>query len=82
MTLPLLSGRADLAPKFLAVVADPVTRETVRDVAGQLGWDAASVRDGGVFWPISPPEHVTWAAASDHHLVWLDLAAVPLDPKE
>jgi endonuclease/exonuclease/phosphatase family metal-dependent hydrolase len=41
-----------------------------------------SVRDGGVFWPISPPEHVTWAAASDHHLVWLDLAAVPLDPKE
>jgi endonuclease/exonuclease/phosphatase family metal-dependent hydrolase len=34
-----------------------------------------SVRDGGVFWPISPPEHVTWSAASDHHLVWLDLEA-------
>lgn len=48
MTLPLLSGRAELAPKFLAVVADPLTRETVRDVAGQLGWDAAAVRDGGV----------------------------------
>lgn len=33
---------------------------------------------GGVFWPISPPEHVTWTMASDHHLVWLDLAdAVP-----
>lgn len=33
---------------------------------------------GGVFWPISPPEHVEWAKASDHHLVWLDLAdAVP-----
>lgn len=33
---------------------------------------------GGVFWPISPPEHVEWAKASDHHLVWLDLTdAVP-----
>jgi endonuclease/exonuclease/phosphatase family metal-dependent hydrolase len=29
---------------------------------------------GGVFWPISPPEHVAWVKASDHHLVWLDLA--------
>jgi endonuclease/exonuclease/phosphatase family metal-dependent hydrolase len=39
---------------------------------------------GGVFWPISPPEHVEWAKASDHHLVWLDLAdAVPAagDPR-
>lgn len=35
------------------------------------------VRDGGVFWPISPPEHVEWAKASDHHLVWLDLATSP-----
>jgi pilus assembly protein CpaE len=48
MTLPLLSNRTELAPKFLAVVADPLTRETVRDVAARLGWDAASVRDGGV----------------------------------
>ena len=48
MTLPLLSGRAELAPKFLAVVADPLTRETARDVAAQLGWDTAAVRDGGV----------------------------------
>jgi endonuclease/exonuclease/phosphatase family metal-dependent hydrolase len=32
-----------------------------------------AVRDGGIFWPISPPEHVDWASASDHHLVWLDL---------
>jgi endonuclease/exonuclease/phosphatase family metal-dependent hydrolase len=32
-----------------------------------------TVRGGGVFWPILPPEHVTWAEASDHHLVWLDL---------
>jgi endonuclease/exonuclease/phosphatase family metal-dependent hydrolase len=31
------------------------------------------VRDGGIFWPISPPEHVEWSRASDHHLVWLDL---------
>lgn len=35
------------------------------------------VRDGGVFWPISPPEHVEWTEASDHHLVWLDLAVTP-----
>ena len=41
-----------------------------------------AVRDGGVFWPISPPEHVTWIAASDHHLVWLDLDAAPAHPKE
>ena len=34
-----------------------------------------TVRDGGIFWPISPPEHVEWAKASDHHLVWLDLEA-------
>lgn len=32
-----------------------------------------TVRDGGVFWPISPPEHVDWASASDHHPVWLDI---------
>lgn len=31
------------------------------------------VKDGGVFWPISPPGHVEWAAASDHRMVWLDL---------
>jgi endonuclease/exonuclease/phosphatase family metal-dependent hydrolase len=30
--------------------------------------------DGGIFWPVSPPEIVPWASASDHHLVWLDLA--------
>jgi endonuclease/exonuclease/phosphatase family metal-dependent hydrolase len=33
-----------------------------------------ALRDSGVFWPIAPPEHVSWAKASDHHLVWLDLA--------
>jgi endonuclease/exonuclease/phosphatase family metal-dependent hydrolase len=33
-----------------------------------------ALRGGGVFWPVSPPEHVAWAEASDHHLVWIDLA--------
>jgi endonuclease/exonuclease/phosphatase family metal-dependent hydrolase len=41
-----------------------------------------SARAGGVFWPKSPPEHVTWSAASDHHLVWLDLQAAPVNAKE
>jgi endonuclease/exonuclease/phosphatase family metal-dependent hydrolase len=41
-----------------------------------------AVRDGGVFWPISPPEHVTWSEASDHHLVWLDLDFEPRPAKE
>ena len=31
-------------------------------------------KDGGIFWPVSPPEIVPWADASDHHLTWLDLA--------
>jgi endonuclease/exonuclease/phosphatase family metal-dependent hydrolase len=31
-------------------------------------------KDGGIFWPVSPREIVPWADASDHHLVWLDLA--------
>lgn len=48
MTLPLLAGRAELSPAFLAVVADPLTRETVRDVAARFGWPKAPVRDGGV----------------------------------
>ena len=33
-----------------------------------------AVKDGGIFWPVSPQEIVPWANASDHHLVWLDLA--------
>lgn len=32
-----------------------------------------TVRDGGIFWPTSPLQHVEWIAASDHHLVWLDI---------
>ena len=31
-------------------------------------------KDGGIFWPVSPQDIVPWADASDHHLVWLDLA--------
>jgi pilus assembly protein CpaE len=48
MTLPLLAGRAELAPAFLAVVGDAVTRETVRDAAARFGWTKAPVREGGV----------------------------------
>jgi pilus assembly protein CpaE len=48
MTLPLLNGRAELSPAFLAVVADAVTRDTVRDVAARFGWTQGPVRDGGV----------------------------------
>lgn len=33
------------------------------------------VRDGGVFWPREGEPGVAWIKASDHHLVWLDLAA-------
>jgi hypothetical protein len=33
-----------------------------------------AVKDGGIFWPVSPQQIVPWADASDHHLVWLDLA--------
>jgi endonuclease/exonuclease/phosphatase family metal-dependent hydrolase len=34
-----------------------------------------TVRDGGVFWPAEgEPGHAEARAASDHHLVWLDLA--------
>jgi endonuclease/exonuclease/phosphatase family metal-dependent hydrolase len=36
-----------------------------------------AVIDGGIFWPVSPQQHVPWADASDHHLVWLDLARAP-----
>lgn len=32
------------------------------------------VRDGGVFWPREGEPGAAWIKASDHHLVWLDLA--------
>lgn len=32
------------------------------------------VRAGGIFWPVSPQDLVPLADASDHHLVWLELA--------
>lgn len=47
MTLPLLPGRNQLAAPFMAVVGDPITRETVRGVAGRFGWGEATVREGG-----------------------------------
>lgn len=37
-----------------------------------------AVKDGGIFWPVSPQETVLWADASDHHPVWLDLARTSL----
>jgi pilus assembly protein CpaE len=48
MAVPLLSKVSDGAPDFLALVADDVTRETVRQVAGQFGWSQSRVREGGV----------------------------------
>lgn len=33
-----------------------------------------SIRDGGVFWPREGEPGHAWTQASDHHLVWLDLA--------
>lgn len=48
MTLPLLAGRAELSPPFLAVIDDAVTREAVRDLAVRFGWGKAAVHDGGV----------------------------------
>lgn len=38
------------------------------------GW---RVLDGGVFWPAPDDPDAAIASASDHHLVWLDLAAEP-----
>ena len=35
------------------------------------------VRDSGVFWPIGASTDAAVTNASDHHLVWLDLAASP-----
>jgi endonuclease/exonuclease/phosphatase family metal-dependent hydrolase len=32
-----------------------------------------AITSSGVFWPLSPPQHVTWTSASDHHLVWVDV---------
>lgn len=32
-----------------------------------------TVRDGGVFWPQQGERGADWCAASDHHMVWLDL---------
>jgi pilus assembly protein CpaE len=48
MALPLLASASETAPAFLATVVDDVTRETVRQVAGQFGWPASRVREGGV----------------------------------
>ena len=33
-----------------------------------------TIRDGGVFWPREGEPGYAWTLASDHHLVWLDLA--------
>ncbi len=33
-----------------------------------------SIRDGGVFWPREGERGHDWTLASDHHMVWLDLA--------
>ena len=33
-----------------------------------------AVRDGGVFWPLEDAPEAAWTRASDHHMVWLDLA--------
>jgi endonuclease/exonuclease/phosphatase family metal-dependent hydrolase len=38
------------------------------------GW---RVLDGGVFWPLPEDPDAAIAAASDHHLVWLDLQRAP-----
>jgi pilus assembly protein CpaE len=48
MAAPLISKVSDGAPDFLALVADDVTRETVRHVAAQFGWPQSRVREGGV----------------------------------
>lgn len=33
-----------------------------------------AVLDGGVFWPRKDAPEAAWTRASDHHMVWLDLA--------
>ena len=32
------------------------------------------VQDSGVFWPLPTQPGAQWLDASDHHLVWVDLA--------
>jgi pilus assembly protein CpaE len=48
MALALSAHRQAAAPAFLATIADEVTREAVRQAAGQFGWPAARVQAGGV----------------------------------
>jgi pilus assembly protein CpaE len=48
MALALSAHRPSAAPAFLAAVADDVTREAVRQAAGQFGWPASRVQAGGV----------------------------------
>lgn len=35
------------------------------------------LKDSGVFWPLPNQTGADWITASDHHLVWLDLAVEP-----
>jgi len=35
------------------------------------------LKDSGVFWPLPHQTGADWITASDHHLVWLDLALEP-----
>lgn len=48
MALALSTHRQSAPPAFLAAIADEVTREAVRQAAGQFGWPAARVQGGGV----------------------------------
>ncbi|MDB5449043.1 MAG: pilus assembly protein CpaE [Phenylobacterium sp.] len=48
MALPLIAQTGQAAPDFLALVADDVTREGVRQAAAQFGWPLGRVRDGGI----------------------------------
>lgn len=52
MALPRILPEGERGPdrraEPLAVIADPVTRETVRAVAAQLGWPQNRIREGGL----------------------------------
>lgn len=48
MALPRIAPVGDRPLDVLAVVADPITREAVRQVAAQLGWPQNRVREGGL----------------------------------